>query len=364
MRKILIGFAAIAMILPLSACSDEKDSGGVHANAGARIGISLPTRVEQRWIADGKNMVEQFKAMGYDPDLQYAGNDVKHQIEQIQKMIDRQDKLLLVGAVNATSLTDVLAKAKAAGIPVIAYDRLILGTANVDYYATFDNHRVGQIQGSRIVTELGLDKGKGRAGPFRIELFAGSPEDNNSKVFFQGAMEILKPYLADEQLVVSSGESSFEEVATKGWDPAVAHARLTRLLDGQGRREPVRAVLAPNDGIARGLILALREAGYATRNRPLPIVTGQDAELSSIRSIIAKEQSQTVFKDTRELAKVAVQMGNAVLTDAEPMVNDTQQYDNGVKIVPTYLLQPIAVDLSNYMTLLVKGGYYTADQLQ
>ncbi|WP_345730734.1 sugar-binding protein, partial [Cryptosporangium minutisporangium] len=226
------------------------------------------------------------------------------------------------------------------------------------YYATFDNTRVGVLQGTYLVNALGLKSG---GGPFTIELFAGAADDNNSKLFFDGAMSVLQPYLTDGRLVVRSGQTSFEEVTTRRWSAAVAKTRLTRLLDEHYASARLNAILSPNDDLTRGLLEAVQAAGY--RGSTLPKVTGQDAELASVRLIASGEQGSTVFKDTRELAKVAAQMAHAVLTDQKPEVNDTAQYHNGVKVVPTYLLQPVAVDKSNLQQVLVESGYYSAEQV-
>ncbi|MGG3923112.1 sugar-binding protein, partial [Geobacillus thermodenitrificans] len=252
-------------------------------------------------------------------------------------------------------------KANKQGIKVISYDRLIKNSKYVDYYATFDNFKVGVLQGQYIEQKLGLKEGK---GPFNIELFAGSPDDNNAYFFFDGAMSILKPYIDSGKLVVKSGQTKFDQVATLRWDGATAQARMDNLLSAHYTDARVDAVLSPYDGISIGVISSLKGVGYGTASKPMPVITGQDAELASIKSIIAGEQTQTVFKDTRELAKKAVEMADAVLKDKKPEVNDTKTYDNGVKVVPSYLLEPISVDQSNYEKVLVDSGYYKKEDLK
>lgn len=268
--------------------------------------------------------------------------------------------MLVIAPIDGSSLTDILQRAADAKIPVVSYDRLIRGSANVDYYATFDNFKVGVLQAQYIVDKLGVAQGK---GPFNIELFAGSPDDNNATFFFKGAMSVLQPYLDSGKLVVRSGQTSFDQVATLRWDGGLAQSRMDNLLSRSYTSGRVDAVLSPYDGMSLGIISALKSAGYGTPANPLPIVTGQDAELASVKSIIAGEQTQTVFKDTRELAKAAVQMADSLLTGGKPEVNDTTTYDNGVKVVPSYLLQPVSVDKSNYQKVLVDSGYYTSAQL-
>jgi len=359
-RKTLSGLVAIGLALALAACGDAQET-GVKANMGATVGISMPTKVSTRWLADGKNMVDQFTAMGYNVELVYADNDIKAQVAQVQKMVDKGDKLLVIAAVDGKSMTDVLAKAARKNIKVIAYDRLLMNTNDVDYQATFDNLRVGVMQGQLLVDTLKLSKGA--SGPFNVELFAGSPTDANALSFYQGAMPVLQPYINSGKIVIRSSETSFKQVATDKYDPVIAQNRMTKIINTYYQGVKVDAVLSPYDGMTIGIIKALKAKGYGRAGKPLPITSGQDAELPSMKSILAGQQTATIYKDTRELAKVAVQMGNALLTGSKPIVNDTTSYDNGVKKVPTYLLYPVAVDKSNYKTLLVDGGYYTKADL-
>ena len=363
LKKTLTGLATATLLLALTACGQSSSSSGTAApgdNKGATVGISMPTKDSARWIADGDNMVKQFQALGYKTDLQYADKVVGTQVSQLENMITKGDKLLVVASVDGGALSNVLAKAKASNIPVIAYDRLIVGTPNVDYYATFDNFKVGVQQAAYIVYNLGLKQGK---GPFNIELFAGDSADNNSGFFFNGAMSILKPYIDSGKLVVRSGQTSIDQAYTPGWDGGKAQARMDNLLSKSYTSAHVDAVLSPYDGITIGILASLKAVGYGTPAKPFPLTTGQDAEIPSVKSIIAGQQSQTIYKDTRELAKVAVQMGNALLTGGKPEVNDTTQYNNKVKIVPTFLLQPVSVTKANYKQVLVDGGYYTESQL-
>ncbi len=369
MRTSLSRVALIGAGLALAAACGQSSNGtstsssgsaAANANKGATIGISMPTKVSERWIADGDNMVKQFQAAGYKTDLQYGDNVPENQIQQLEGMITKGEKLLVVAAIDGSSLTSVLQQAKTAGIKVISYDRLIRGTDAVDYYASFDNFKVGVVQGGYIVDKLGLKDGK---GPFNIELFAGSPDDNNAKFFFDGAMSTLKPYLDSKKLVVQSGQTAYNQVGTLRWDGGVAQSRMDNLLSKSYTSARVDAVLSPYDGISIGILSSLKGVGYGSPTKPLPVVTGQDAEVASVKSIIAGEQTQTVYKDTRELAKVAVNMGQAALTGSKPEINDTKTYDNGVKVVPAFLLQPVSVDKSNYDKILVGGGQYTAAQL-
>ncbi|MFD9306953.1 multiple monosaccharide ABC transporter substrate-binding protein [Streptomyces sp. NPDC060048] len=354
-----------ALGLALTACGQSSNGVGDDAAAGdakgGLVGIAMPTKSSERWINDGANMVKQFQAKGYKTDLQFGDNVVENQVAQVENMITKGAKLLVIAPIDGSSLSDVLQKAADAKIRVISYDRLIRGTGDVDYYATFDNYKVGVLQATYIADRLGLQDGK---GPFNIELFAGSPDDNNATFFYQGAMSVLQPHIDAKRLVVKSGQTEFTQAATLRWDGGVAQSRMDNLLSKAYSSATVDAVLSPYDGISIGVVSSLKGVGYGGAGKPLPIVTGQDAELASVKSIIAGEQTQTVYKDTRELAKVAVQMGDALLTGRQPEVNDTKQYDNGVKVVPSYLLQPVSVDKENYRKLLVDSGQYTDDQLK
>jgi putative multiple sugar transport system substrate-binding protein len=325
------------------------------------VGISMPTKVIARWISDGDNMVKVFTEMGYQTSLQFADNDISNQQSQIEDMINKGANVLVIAAIDGPTLSDVLQKAHDKGVLVIAYDRLISKTPNVDYYVTFDNFQVGVLQASQIEKALGLKDGK---GPFNIELFGGSPDDTNAFYFYDGAMSILKPYIDNGKLVVQSGQMGMDTVSTVRWDGVVAQARMDKLLSAYYTDKRVDAVLAPNDVVSRGIISSLKSVGYGTASRPWPVVTGQDAEIASIKSMIAGEQTFTVFKDTRELAKQTAKMVNAALQGKEVPINDTKTYNNGVKIVPSYLLIPFSVDITNYEKLLVESGYYTADQLK
>ncbi|WP_433203266.1 multiple monosaccharide ABC transporter substrate-binding protein [Nocardia sp. CA-107356] len=353
-RGLFAGAAGVAALLAAAACSVE-DSGN-SSTAGGMIGIAMPTKSSERWVADGNNIVKQFKDLGYDTDLQYAEDVIETQVSQIENMITRGVKALVIAAIDNKSLTGVLQQAKTNKIAVIAYDRLIRDTTNVDYYATFDNFKVGVLEANYIVDRLGLRDGK---GPFSIELFAGSPDDNNTYYFFNGAMSVIRPYLDSGKLVVRSGQTAIDQVTTLRWDGATAQSRMENLLSANYSTTNIDAVLSPYDGLSIGIVSALKAVGYGRGDKKMPVVTGQDAEKASVKSIIAGEQTMTVFKDTRDLAKRAVQMVNAILTSGTPETNDTTSYDNGAKKVPSYLLQPVSVDKDNYRKVLIDSGYYS-----
>jgi putative multiple sugar transport system substrate-binding protein len=337
-------------------------AGVAHAQDKGTVGIAMPTKTSARWIADGDNVVKALAAEGYKADLQYADNDIPTQLAQVENMITKKDKVLIIAAIDGTTLSDALQQAADAGIKVISYDRLIVGSANVDYYATFDNFQVGVEQATSILHGLGLDAGK--TGPFNIELFGGSADDNNAFFFYNGAMSVLQPLIDKGTLVVGSKQMGMDKVATLRWDAATAQSRMENLLSAFYSKKHVDAVLSPYDGISIGIISALKGVGYGSADLKMPIISGQDCEIPSIKSIIAHEQYSSIYKDTRELAKVAAGMANAVLLGKTPEINDTKTYNNKVKIVPSYLLKPVTVDASNWKSVLVDGGYYKLDQLQ
>src|SRR5438067_4169727 len=332
---------------------------GAFAQSKPTIGIAMPTKSSARWIDDGNNIVKVLKERGYNTDLQYAEDDIPNQLSQIENMVTKGAKVLVIASIDGTTLSDVLKQAKGKGIVVIAYDRLIRDTPNVDFYATFDNFQVGVLQAQSIEQGLKLKEGK---GPFNIELFGGSPDDNNAYFFYNGSMSVLQPYIDSGQLVVVSRQTGMDKVSTLRWDGATAQARMDNLLSAFYATKRVDAVLSPYDGLSIGILSSLKGVGYGSGNTKMPIVTGQDAEVPSIKSMQRGEQYSTIFKDTRDLARVTVDMVDAALSGKEVAVNDTKTYNNGVKVVPSYLLKPVVVDKSNWEKVLIDSGYYKRSQ--
>ena len=331
------------------------------AQGKGMVGVSMPTKSSARWIDDGNNMVKYLKEAGYAAELQYADDDIPNQLAQIENLVTKGAKVLVIAAIDGSTLSDVLQKAADKGVKVISYDRLITKTPNVDYYATFNNFEVGVLQAGTLVDALKLKEGK---GPFNIELFGGSPDDTNAFYFYDGAMSVLKPYIDSGKLVVRSKQMGMDKVGTLRWDGAVAQARMDNLLSAFYGKDKIHAVLSPYDGLSIGILSSLKGVGYCTAEQPCPFVSGQDAEVPSVKSIIKGEQYSTIFKDTRELAKATVKMVDAVMTGSKPEINDTKTYNNLVKVVPSYLLKPVAVDKTNYKAILVDSGYISADKLK
>jgi len=369
-KKILFAAATLtASAIMLSACAGGSGGSGDGEGGGGLVGVAMPTKSSERWIQDGDAVKSQLEEQGFTVDLQYAEDDIPTQVSQIENMITKGAEALIIASIDGTTLSEVLQTAADADIPVIAYDRLIRDSENVDYYASFDNFVVGQQQGWSVLNGLGLTELDGTpiegapAGPFNIELFAGSLDDNNAFFFFDGAMDVLQPFIDDGTLVVKSGQTDIEQVATLRWDGETAQSRMEDILTANySDGSKVNGVLSPYDGISRGIISALEGAGYSV-GAEWPIISGQDAEIDSVKAIVAGEQYATIFKDTRELAKVAVDMASAILNGEEPEVNNTTDYDNGVKVVPSYLLESQIVVKDNITEVLVDSGYWTEEEI-
>ena len=377
MKKLIALLLALVMVVGLVACGAKEEAAAPAATEAAPaateaakeeapaapaeeaqlIGVAMPTKDLQRWVQDGDNMKSQLEAAGYTVDLQYAANDIPTQVSQLQNMIANGCKVLVIASIDGSALGTVLEEAKAANIPVIAYDRLIMGSDAVTYYATFDNWDVGVKQGTHIVEALDLDN---QAGPFNIEFITGDPGDNNINFFFDGAISVLQPYIDAGKLVALSGQYDKMTVATEGWATDKAQARFETILGTYYADAPLHAVLASNDSTALGVANALASS-YS--NDVYPVITGQDCDIANMPNIINGKQAMSVFKDTRTLASKVVEMVDAIMKGAEPPINDTETYNNDVKVVPSFLCEPVAGTVDNYKELLVDSGYYTAEQL-
>jgi putative multiple sugar transport system substrate-binding protein len=377
MKKVFMCVLALVMGLAMFACAATPAPAAEPAapaapeaaateaaetmTAGGYIGISMPTQSSERWIKDGNTMKEILEAKGYTVDLQYAEDDIPTQKAQIENMITKGAQVLIIAAVDGSTLSATLDQAGKDGVKIISYDRLLVDTEAVSYYATFDNRGVGRLQAQSLVDGLKALKGE---GPYNVELFAGSPDDTNSFYFYSGAMDVLQPLIDAGTIVVVSGQTAQADIGTLRWDGAVAQARMDALLVANYTSVQLDGVLSPYDGLSRGIISALTSFGYEPGTDNWPVVTGQDAEAASIKLIIAGQQYSTILKDTRDLAKVAAGMVDAVLAGTEPEINDTTTYDNNVKIVPSYLLIPYTVTVDNYQELVMDSGYLTADDIK
>ncbi|GHV27659.1 LacI family transcriptional regulator [Clostridia bacterium] len=351
MKKLLVLVLSLVM---LAACMTSALA------AGERVGIAMPTQSSQRWIQDGGNLKLQLEELGYTVDLQYAEDDVQAQVNQLENMITSGAQVLVVASIDSSALVNVLAQAKDNSIPVIAYDRLLMDTDALSYYATFDNFGVGVAIGTWVEEKAGLATA---IEPLNIEFFAGSPDDNNAHLFNDGVFSILQKYLDSGILVCQSGQTAFEQTATLRWSQETAQQRMENILSGYySQGEDLDIALSMFDGFSYGIAAALEGAGYQVGTK-WPLITGQDAELMASKNILSGKQSQSIYKDTRVLAAKCVKMVQAVIEGTEPEINDSETYNNNVLIVPSYLCTPISVDADNLIELLVDSGYYTAEDL-
>lgn len=375
MKKFMTASAGLLMAFALTACggggagstTDPTTSGDASAatsapmEEGGSVGVSMPTQTSERWIADGEAVKSQLEEAGFEVDLQFANDDIPTQSQQIDQMITQGAKVLIIAAIDGTALAPQLENAAAQGIKIISYDRLIRDSENVDFYVSFDNFKVGVAQGQSLIDGLAA-RGE---GPFNVELFAGSLDDNNAFFFFNGAMSVIQPKIDDGTFVVVSGQTDIEQAATLRWQQETAQKRMEDLLTANYQGDAkVDGVLSAYDGLSRGIITALQNNGYSgTVADTFPIVTGQDAEIASVKLIQDGIQYSTIFKDTRLLAEQAVAAAQALLAGEEPEANNTTDYDNGVKVVPSYLLDVVTVTSDNIGEALVDTGYWTQEQI-
>lgn len=347
MKKAIAVLLALVLTLSLAGA----------ALAEGKVGVAMPTQSLQRWNQDGENMKKELEAAGFEVDLQYANNEVATQVSQLENMILNECKLLVVASIDGSALGTVLAQAKEAGIPVIAYDRLLMDTDAISYYTTFDNYAVGTIQGTYLKDRFDLDNAE---GPFNIEFFGGSADDNNARFFFSGAYDVLKPYLDSGKLVCKSGQTDFETIATPSWSSEKAQARMDNLIaayysDGT----KLDMVMCSNDSTALGVTNSLVNAGF--EGDAYPVITGQDCDIANTKNMMKGLQAMSVFKDTRTLAAQTVKMVTSIMNGETPETNNV--YDNNVFEVPSFLCTPVFADAGNYQELLIDSGYYTAEQL-
>lgn len=362
MSRIIALAAAGALAVTMSACSTGTTGGGA---AACNVGITMPTRSLERWINDGEQLQKQLKDAGCTVDLQYADNKVDQQISQLQNQIAGGAKILVIASIDGTALGPVLDQAGKQGVKVIAYDRLINGNANVDYYATFDNYKVGQLQGNFLKDQLKLDSAK---GPINFEPFAGSPDDNNAKFFFSGAWDVLLPYVEKGTLVVPSGkapksDAEWASIGIQSWQSDKAQAEMdNRLSSNYTGGKKVQAVLSPNDSLALGIEASLKSAGYKV-GTDWPLITGQDGDKANVKAILAGEQSMTVWKDTRKLGAQVFKMVQQIVKGETVEVNDTKTYNNGVKVVPSFLIEPEVVVKDQVQSKLIDSGFLKASDV-
>ena len=354
MKKI-IAIILAAVTLTSAVCAKPK---------ATKVGVSMPTKDLQRWNQDGANMKAQLEKAGYTVDLQYAANDIPTQVSQIENMVTGGCKVLVIASIDGTALSNVLEQARKKKVQVIAYDRLIMNSKAVSYYATFDNYKVGTLQGDYLVDKLGL-KTRSASDPVYMEFFTGDPGDNNINFFFGGAMDVLTPYIDKGVIVCPSGQTAKAQAATLNWSTEEAQKRMENLITSNGyspKGSKLDAVYCSNDSTANGVTNALLAAGYTADN--FPIITGQDCDIVAVKNMLKGTQAMSIFKDTRTLASKVVEMVDALMQGKKAPVNDTKTYDNGTGIIPSYLCDPVFGDITNYKTLLIDSGYYKESELK
>ncbi|PKM49998.1 MAG: sugar ABC transporter substrate-binding protein [Firmicutes bacterium HGW-Firmicutes-7] len=376
MKKAIYSFIVMMLLISMVGCAgsgsnekseveNEQEKATGKAPKGektGRVGVSMPTKSSERWIRDSEGIKEGLEALGYEVDLQFAEDHVDVQVSQIENMLMQGVDALVIAAIDGATLTTVCNMAREQGVVIIAYDRLIMNTEAVDYFATFDSTAIGKLQGGYIVEKLGLKEGK---GPFNVEIFAGSLDDSNTPFYYEGAMMELQPYIDNGMVVVKSAQVNLNQVATQNWDGQIAQARMDNILTAfYADGSKVDAVVSPYDGLSLGILSALKGIGYGAEDLPYPIISGQDCEIPSIKSIIAGEQAQSVFVDTRELSKVAVKLVDETLKNGVAEVNRLEAYDNSVKKVSAMAISATSVDIDNYEEVLIGSNYYTEEDLK
>lgn len=406
LKKLLAGLLMSAMVVSLTACGSEDSSKGANsaenaggsddsanaedkggaddaqgpgdekgsedtAKADGKVGIAMPTQSLERWNRDGSYLKKQFEDKGYTVELTYSDNKIDQQVKDIEGLIADEVDLMVVAAIDGQALSQVLKDAKDLEIPVISYDRLINDTDAISYYVSFDNYKVGQLQGQFVVDTLGL-KDDDKSKTYNIEFTAGDPADNNAPFFFNGAYDVLKPYLDAGVLKVPSGQTEFEQVATKSWDTATAMTRFQNILGSNySNGEQLDVALCSNDSTALGVTQAIG-SDYAGSNNVL--ITGQDGDEANLANIVDGKQTMTVYKAVANEAVATLDLGVALLNGEKPdeglieasgwgfeCIYDTESYDNGTGIIPSYLLTPTIVTKDNMESELVEPGYYTLD---
>lgn len=357
MKKLFAIVMVLVLVLSMVACGAKEEAAETPAEDQKTVGILMPTKEQTIWSIQGDRLVEGFEAAGYATMIEYAEDDSARQATQIENMVTKGADVLVIAAVDSASLTDSCEKAKEAGCIIIADDRLITNTEAVDYYVTFDLVKMGALQGQYIVDTLDLAN---TTDSYTMEIFSGSQDDANAILFYNGAMEVLQPYLDEGKLVVKSGQTSYEQTAIQSWDSAKAQARMDNLLSGFYADDTLDAVLVAADCLCLGVISSLESMGYGTDAIPYPIMTGQDAELAAVKNIKAGKQSMTAFLDANELVKIIVPLVNDLVAGNEPEANST--YHNGVKDVPAQTYSPYLISAEN-VDYLVEVGFYTEAEI-
>jgi putative multiple sugar transport system substrate-binding protein len=378
MKKICLVLIILLAAGSFVFASGQQGGGGSAAAGGGQaplIGLAMPETTVLRWVKDGASLKEEAEKRGYRAELQFGNGDQVLQNQQIGNLLTQGAKLLIIGQLN-DGVASAVADAARDKVAIIAYDRIIQNSADYDYYITFNNYKVGQLQGQGLEAGLNL-KSATAANPKYITLFAGSPTDGNAFFFYDGAMSVLNPYIKSGVLKVvgpypetSKDTANFQRIATEGWLPNIAKTRMENLLSGDARNVTLDAVLAPNDTLARAIIEAVSaDAKYASK---LPVVSGQDAEAASLAMIKNGQQYMTVFKNTGKLAEAAIILADQILKGVtNPTVPGAVLAssiglesigDTGKKVVKAYLLDPINITQANWRDPIT-AGFITPEEI-
>ena len=372
MKKLVALLLALVLVVGLCACakkaetttptdgSEQTSESAATAQSKGTIGITLPTQELARCLKDQEYLTQYLNERGYDVDVQFAKGDAATQVAQMENMITNGVVGIICSPWDGSALTSAVEAAHNAGIPVIAYDALILNTPYIECYAADDLRGIGALQAQYIVDTLKLDSSD---EAHTLELFAGDYADANAPLFFEGAMNVLTPYIESGKLVVKSGQTEFNVVATAEWDGAKAQSRMDAILSTYYLDEPIEAVLCQNDDLAAGVISACKSAGYGTEAMPLPITTGQDCTISAVKSILAGEQSMTVFKDIKQLAYNGAYFIDCLVQGQTPEIENPVVYNNGSVDVKASAVEPLALTADKVQELVIDSDYYTKADL-
>ncbi len=333
LAKILCATLILILAAAISGCSESTLGGSGSKN----IAVCFPNTTES-WQRNGDTLTKLLQEEGFNVDVQFS-DTIEKQQQQVKDAIAKKPGCIVIAAIDSAAFVDVLEDAKKNNVPVIAFERMLLNSDAVSYYASFDGAAVGEAMGEYFESVLNLKSG---AGPYNIEFFAGSTTDSGAGIYFSNAMKILEPYLRSGQLVCRSGQTNFEQVAVAEWNSANARPRIRDIFNKYYSDATLNVVLSPNDDIAGVLLEEFKAAG-----KPFPLISGLDGDPAAFDRIRAGQQTFTVAKDPEVLTSKCVRMIKAVVEGTQPDINDVTNYNNGVKVIPAYLCTPQIVDRTN-----------------
>ena len=337
-----IKFLCLTLLLIFAATL--SGCGSTAQEKSKNIAVCFPNTTSS-WQRNGDSLQKLLEEEGFTVNVQFSAT-IEEQQQQVKDVIGKNPDCIVIGAIDSAAFVEVLENAKKKNIPVIGFDRIISNTDAISYYASFDNGAIGDGMGEYIAAALNLKNG---GGPFNIEFFAGGPSDNNAHIFFENTMKILEPYLRSGQLVCRSGQTTFEQVAVADWNSANARPRIQELMNRYYTDAPLQVILSPNDDIAGVILDEIGKAG-----KPYPIISGLDGDPAAFERIKNGQQTFTIAKDPDVLTAKCVRMIKAVVEGTQPDINDVTNYNNGVKVVPSYLCTPMIIDKTNVNSMAAK----------